>query len=347
MYVEYLLRRILYFRYSSHPPPMKNSSLLLLCICSFYATAQTDSLRAIEEITAFQRKLNEEYNNREESPLDAVDFAAFENHDFFPINLGYRVNAKLAVTEGTPFFAMKTTTSRFSTERVYGYVTFTLAGKDFRLPVYQSKDLMQTDEYADYLFFPFTDETNGKETYGGGRYIDLRIPKEGDNLVIDFNMAYNPYCAYSSRFSCPLVPAENQLDVAVPVGIRYHKDEKRIIPDVVPTDSAIFTEIDVRPEYPGGYENMMNFIRHNMTYPRAAVKKKIQGVVYVQFVVGPDGSITDVKTIKGISKECDLEAERVVSMMPKWRPGQVNGENVFVRFVLPVKFKGRPGWNKD
>lgn len=326
---------------------MKNSSLFLLCLCSFYATAQTDSLSAIKEITAFQRKLNEEYKNREESPLDAVDFAAFDGHDFFPVDLRYRVNAKLTVTEGTPFFAMKTTTSRLSTERIYGYVNFTLAGKDFRLPVYQSKDLMQTDEYADYLFFPFTDETNGKETYGGGRYIDLRIPKEGDNFVIDFNMAYNPYCAYSSRFSCPLVPAENQLDIGVPVGIRYHKKEKRMVPDVIPTDSAIFTEIDVHPEYPGGYENMMNFIRHNMLYPRAAVKKKKQGVVYVQFVVGPDGSIADVKTLKGISKECDLEAERVVSMMPKWKPGQLNGENVFVRYVLPIKFKGRPGWNKE
>lgn len=81
---------------------------------------------------------------------------------------------------------MKTTTSRFSTERVYGYVTFILVGKEFELPVYQSKDLIITEEYADYLFFPFTDQTNGKQTYAGGRYIDLRIPKEGDNLIVDF-----------------------------------------------------------------------------------------------------------------------------------------------------------------
>lgn len=262
----------------------------------------------------------------------------------FPIDLDYRVEAKLEVANGMPFFAMKTTTSRYSTERIYGYVIFTLAGREFRLPVYQSKDLMATTEYADYLFFPFSDETNGKQTYGGGRYIDLRIPKEGDNLVVDFNMAYNPYCAYSARFSCPLVPAENQMDIEVAAGIKYHEKDKSKTPDLMLNDSTIFTKIDVQPEYPGGYEAMVKFIKNNMTYPRAAMKKKIHGTVYVQFVVAPDGSISDVSTIKGISKECDKEAERVISLMPKWTPGQHNGKNVFVRFVLPVSFKGRPGW---
>lgn len=199
----------------------------MLSLCSVYASAQTDTLKAIAEITAFQTNLNEEYKNREESPLEAADFDKFESHDFFPIDLDYRVNAKLTVTEGTPFFAMKTTTSRLSTERIYGYVTFTLGEKDFRLPVYQSKNLMKTEEYADHLFFPFTDETNGKQTYTGGRYIDLRIPKEGDSLMIDFNMAYNPLCAYSSRYSCPIVPAENQMDIAVPVGVKYEKRRKK------------------------------------------------------------------------------------------------------------------------
>lgn len=315
-------------------------------MCSLHATAQKDSLHAMEAITAFQKKLNEEYKNRQESPLEAVDFANFEGHDFFPIDLDYRVSATLKVTEGTPFFAMKTTTSRLSTERIYGYVSFVLKGEEFELPVYQSKDLMQMEEYADYLFFPFTDETNGNQTYAGGRYLDLRIPKEGDNVVIDFNMAYNPYCAYSPRFSCPLVPGENHMDIAVPAGIRYLKSEKGKALDFTLLDSGIFTEVEVQPEYPGGYEAMIKFIRNNMTYPRAAVKNKIQGTVYVAFVVGIDGSISGVRTLRGVSPECDMEAERVVLMMPKWKPGQLHGENVAVRFVLPIAFKGRPGWNK-
>lgn len=326
---------------------MKKPSLFLLCICSLQAVAQTDSLKAVAEISEFQKKLNEEFKHRKESPLNSEDFIAFKSHDFFPIDLDYRVNAKLTVTEGTPFFGMKTTTSRASTERIYGYVAFVLTGKEFRLPVYQSKDLMQKAEYADYLFFPFTDETNGQQTYGGGRYIDLRIPEEGDRLVIDFNMAYNPYCAYSSRFSCPLVPAENQIDIEVPVGVRYQMKEKSKTPDFVFPDTDIFTKVDVSPEYPGGLEAMAKFIRKNMTYPKAAVKDKVHGIVYVQFVVRRDGSISDVRTLKGISSECDMEAERVVSLMPKWEPGQIKGENVAVRFVLPIGFKGRPGWGEN
>ena len=171
---------------------MKKIALLLLCICSVPAVAQSDSLEAVAAISEFQRELNEEYKDRSKSPLDPDDFSKFQGHEFFPINLDFRVRAKLTVTEGTPFFAMKTTTSRLTTERVYGHVAFILAGKEFRLPVYQSKDLMQTDEYADYLFFPFSDATNGRQTYGGGRYIDLRIPREGDSITIDFNKAYNP-----------------------------------------------------------------------------------------------------------------------------------------------------------
>ena len=324
---------------------MRKIQILLLCICSLHVTAQTDSLKAIEEIRAFQKKLNDDYKDVTLSPLEAEELAKFEGHAFFPIDLDYRVDAKLLIAEGTPFFAMKTTTSRLSTERIYGYVSFTLAGKEFQLPVYQSKDLMQNPDYADYLFFPFSDETNGKQTYGGGRYIDLRIPKDGDDLVIDFNMAYNPYCAYSARFSCPLVPADNQMDIEVPAGVKYDEKQKSKSADAMLNDSTDLANNGVPPEFPGGLGAMMKFVKKNMTYPKPAMKKKIHGVVYVSFVVAPDGSITEVKTIRGISKECDAEAERVVSLMPNWKPGQLNGKNVFVRFVLPIKFTGRPGWN--
>jgi TonB family protein len=325
---------------------MKKISLLFLCICSLQAVAQTDSLKAIAEINVFQQNLNEEFKDREKSPLGSADFKNFKGHDFFPIDLHYRVNAKLTRTDGTPFFDMKTTSSRVSTERVYGNIAFVLAGREFQLPVYQSKDLMQTTEYSDYLFFPFTDETNGNETYGGGRYIDLRIPKGGgDSLVIDFNMAYNPYCAYSHMFSCPIVPAENQMDIEVPVGVKYFKKEETKTSDVSQTDE-VYRTVDVQPEYPGGLGALATFISKNLKYPKEAVKQKIQGNVYVEFIVGRDGSISDVKTIRGISKECDMEAERVISMMPRWKPGQIDGANVVVRFVQPIHFKGKAGWKK-
>ncbi|MEO5977775.1 MAG: DUF1684 domain-containing protein [Chryseolinea sp.] len=200
---------------------MKAVVLFVLSFCAFSASAQTDSLKALKEIDEFQKKLNTEYKNKEESPLEPKDLKKFKGHDFFPVNLNYRVNAKLTVTDGTPFLQMKTTTTRLTTDRVYGYVEFAIAEKQFRLPVYQSQDLMKDPEYVDYLFFPFTDLTNGAQSYIGGRYIDLRIPKSETNIIIDFNQAYNPYCAYNHKYSCPLVPADNQMDMEVPVGVRY------------------------------------------------------------------------------------------------------------------------------
>jgi protein TonB len=134
------------------------------------------------------------------------------------------------------------------------------------------------------------------------------------------------------------------MDIEVPVGVRYDNDKKVKTPDLEDVENV--EKIDEQPEYPGGYEAMMRFIAKNMKYPKAAVKQKISGTVYVQFVVDRDGSVTDVRTLKGVSDECDREAERVISRMPKWKPGKLNGENVAVRFVVPLKFKGRPAWEK-
>lgn len=186
------------------------------------AQGQPDSTSALADIRKFQVELNDEYRSKDKSPLEPGDLKKFKAHEFFPIDLKYRVTAKLKRTENAAFFQMATTRPRINMERIFGMVTFSIEGKEFEVPVYQSQKLMQQDEYRDYLFFPFTDITNGTETYDGGRYIDLRIP-QGDEIVIDFNKAYNPYCAYSPKFSCPIVPAKNHLDIRILAGIKYTK----------------------------------------------------------------------------------------------------------------------------
>jgi periplasmic protein TonB len=108
---------------------------------------------------------------------------------------------------------------------------------------------------------------------------------------------------------------------------------------VVEDDNKIFTVVEQNPEFEGGYEAMINFIKKNLRYPASARRMGVDGTVYVQFVVSKDGSINEVKTIRGISADCDREAERVVKAMPAWKPGRQNGKPVFVRFVLPIKFK--------
>jgi len=196
--------------------------LIILCFWSLSAGAQTDSIRAIQEINSFQQELDNEYRDLKKSPLSPEEQKKFNGHLFFSVNLKYRVIAKFNRTSDSPFLPMKTSGARLPNYRVYALAQFELDGKKFTVPIYQLQDLMVKPEYVDYLFLPFTDLTNGDESYDAGRYIGLRIPK-GDEIIIDFNQAYNPYCAYSDKYNCPLVPPENNLDVFVRAGVKYKK----------------------------------------------------------------------------------------------------------------------------
>jgi uncharacterized protein (DUF1684 family) len=199
---------------------MKAYLAIIIVFLANVSQAQTDSV-ALREIQEFQQELNEEYRTPKTSPLDSITALHFTGHDFFPVDLSYRVTAILTVTGATLFFKMKTSSQKLADYRVYGMLAFTLKGKLFEVPVYQSQRLMSIEKYKDYLFFPFTDLTNGTLTYTAGRYISLSIPKDGNTLTIDFNQAYNPFCAYADGYSCPIVPTENYLDVEVLAGVKY------------------------------------------------------------------------------------------------------------------------------
>lgn len=181
-----------------------------------------NSSEVISDIIAFQKALNEEFRNPETSPLPDKYRKDFEGLDFFPPDTNFRVVANLLRTPGALPFMMPTTTDRKSREVVYGIASFMLQGQKFELEIYQNQELMLQEEYEDYLFLPFLDATNGEETYSGGRYIDLSIPS-GNTLIIDFNKAYNPYCAYNKKYSCPIVPQVNQLHASVMAGVRAFK----------------------------------------------------------------------------------------------------------------------------
>ncbi len=172
-----------------------------------------------EEIIIFQNELNKEYTDSLHSPLSKKERVAFKNHEFFPIDLSYRVTAKFTRTANQLPFKMATTKGTTKDYVKYGEVEFSIKGKTLKLNVYQSLDLLKLDAYKNYLFLPFKDLTNSVLTYGGGRFMDLRIP-EGKTLVIDFNKAYNPYCAYSDLFSCPITPIENSLQIEIKAGIK-------------------------------------------------------------------------------------------------------------------------------
>jgi len=176
-----------------------------------------------EGAIVFQAELNEQFSDPEESPLTEEDQQTFKELEFFPIDTIFRVRAKLEIQKDTKPFAMKTTTDRLPIYKHYATAYFTLNGKECSLELYQNQDLIHDPEHIDYLFLPYTDKTNGDSSYGGGRFIDLTIP-EGDEIVIDFNQSYNPYCAYNSKYSCPIPPRANALDLAVNAGVKAYGD---------------------------------------------------------------------------------------------------------------------------
>ncbi|MEM9078307.1 MAG: DUF1684 domain-containing protein [Bacteroidota bacterium] len=176
------------------------------------------------DIIEFQEEMNASFRDPETSPLPDRLRKDFESLSFFKADTSYRVWARFERTPDAVPFLMPSTTDEQTEEVVYGIAHFELNGKQHQLEVYQTPALLSQEEYEDYLFLPFLDDTNGEETYGGGRYIDLTIPKR-DSILIDFNKAYNPYCVYNKKYSCPLVPRQNYLRTKVRAGVKDFKKE--------------------------------------------------------------------------------------------------------------------------
>ncbi|WP_312423094.1 DUF1684 domain-containing protein [Epilithonimonas sp.] len=198
---------------------MKKLSFLFI-ILSLFLNGQTEK-ENIAAIKKFQKELNAEYLNPKKSPLRGDNLKNFKKHPFFPINLKYRVTANFIKTENPIPFELPTSSGKFKQYQEYGKATFELDGKAFTLTLYQSLDLMKMEKYKDYLFLPFRDLTNEKETYGGGKYMDLKIPS-GNEIVLDFNQSYQPFCAYNAfDYNCPIVPAENKLPIRIEAGVMY------------------------------------------------------------------------------------------------------------------------------
>ncbi|GER59766.1 DUF1684 domain-containing protein [Patiriisocius marinus] len=199
---------------------MKNViTLIILCFAAVaFSQHDTDENDAL----AYQFSENEKFASPETTILTPEDFKDFKELDFFPINLTYRVTANFKRTASEIPFLMPTTTTRLPEYVKYGEAHFEIEGVAYKLNLYQNTALVKDPKYVDYLFLPFTDLTSGEESYGGGRFLDTKIPK-GNTLVLDFNKAYNPYCAYNSNYSCPIPPKENHLELAVRAGVMAYE----------------------------------------------------------------------------------------------------------------------------
>ncbi len=168
------------------------------------------------EIEKHREEYKAEFLKNSSSPLKKEDF---EYLRFYEPNEKFKVECEFVATKKGKPFDVPTSSGQTATYTKFGELKFEIEGKSYKLAVYQSLRLRNLPQYRDYLFIPFKDLTNGKETYGGGRYLDLRMKEiAGDKIYLDFNKAYNPYCAFSAGYSCPIPPKENQLKVAIEAG---------------------------------------------------------------------------------------------------------------------------------
>lgn len=175
----------------------------------------------VDNIKKSRQEKDEWFRDLERTPLMKESISQFKGIPYFKINEDWRIKASFIRTPDEKPFDMPSTGEKFDVYIKYGIATFSIEGIKVELSVYQNQRLIQEQEFEDELFIPFKDQTSGYEAYGGGRYIDTKQP-ENDTIIIDFNQAYNPYCAYNYKYSCPIPPEENWMIIRIEAGEKYH-----------------------------------------------------------------------------------------------------------------------------
>jgi len=199
---------------------MKLLSVLLLFI-SINTFAQSYSAQISKHRDSYMQDFIKESN----SPLKEADL---KDLHFYDADSSYKVLAIVELLKNEKVFKMPTYDGTSKEFYRFAKIKFSLNGKDTEMTLYKNVALASNPAYRDLLFLPFTDETNNKETYGGGRYIDLSSKEIIDNKIeVDFNKAYNPYCAYSDGYRCPVPPEENDLSLEIKAGEKLYTGEKK------------------------------------------------------------------------------------------------------------------------
>lgn len=209
---------------------MNSKQLIILAVMAFLATIVYYSFtggESPEEYTKLIAREREEKNqfmkNDEGSPFYASkdSTSKFTALNYYAPDLAYKVVANLVPIESKKIVVLATSDGVEKKYLEFARAEFTLDGKKNSLLILE---VMDAGPYRGTLFLAFADATSGEETYGAGRYLDLKKVPGATSITFDFNKAYNPYCAYSDNFSCPFPPKENVLTIAVKAGEKsYHK----------------------------------------------------------------------------------------------------------------------------
>jgi uncharacterized protein len=193
--------------------------LLILSACS--SPQPSNRIRLEPKDPIIQERISKDAAFRlDESPIPPQNRPGFHGLSYFPVDSGFRFSVRLHRYSAPDRVKLGTNTGEIRSGLRYGYFDFPVGNQTCRLQAYRLED--NAESGGSMLFVPFRDSTSGKETYGAGRYIDLKENTSG-TYELDFNRAYNPYCAYNPEFSCPVPPAENTLNVPIRAGEKkYH-----------------------------------------------------------------------------------------------------------------------------
>lgn len=205
---------------------MKTNHILLLFVLTIALIAVVYTLYESENPEVYQEQIEAERDRQfrfikyaADSPLSQDQKREFSTLRFYPIDPSYKVRARIIENETKEIRKLTLTDGSEERYREHGFVEFELGGKQNRLLLLQAVNEVDQRNF----FLAFADETSGDTTYGGGRYINAR--QDGKNsMTLDFNLAYNPYCAYNPDYACPLPPRENILDIPIAAGEKNYKD---------------------------------------------------------------------------------------------------------------------------
>ena len=202
---------------------MKKLLFILIFLSASFLFAQ-DTNTYLDKLKTHRTKTDKEFRDTSTSILPNEIAQKFKHLNYFKPNQKFNILANFIKNTGQDFF-MTTSSGKKKLFRQYGVLSFTIDNTLYRLPIYQNIRLMQNNMYKDYIFIPFTDLTNGNDTYAGGRYIEAKIPT-GKTYQLDFNYAFNPYCHYTNGYNCPIPPTENFIDIKIEAGEKTFSNEE-------------------------------------------------------------------------------------------------------------------------
>lgn len=192
-------------------PTVEKYKLLIVALLLAACTSETEI--QTNQINSLRQKKDEVFRDEKQSPMSPKYIADFKGLDYFPIDMKYIVEATLTRTPQLTSERLVMNNGEKELFVKYGNVTFELDGKTHTLSIYENLE----PSPLDLLFLPFTDKSNDKTTYAGGRYVEVSRSKTG-TVTIDFNRAFNPYCVYNENYVCPIPPSENYIDAEINAG---------------------------------------------------------------------------------------------------------------------------------